>query len=276
MHGLNHITANNRLVKVAWIGIVLSGFCISGVFIWNSVDNWHKNPVATTISTHPIDQVTLPTIYVCPPKNTYTNLNHDLVNIFNTTLTNDQEASLIYFIDELVYQEEQGNAMREIDSLVEEHKFSNWYKGLSKISKPYIGQRFGYPKKLIEFSTFSTHGFIQSPYFGETYQRDKFYEIFDVHITLKNILNKVSLEQKLVLQIEMDLKETVGGEETIQIFNYNGWNKYYVGTFSQTGPLNKTFLFSVPKKDLEIYFSRDLQPDSKVRCNKKLFTGNLV
>ena len=90
IHGLNHIQNSSRFVSIAWTGIVILGFSFSGYLIWQSVDNWNQNPVATTISTYPIEDVTFPMIYVCPPKHTYTNLNQDIIEMQNESLTDDQ------------------------------------------------------------------------------------------------------------------------------------------------------------------------------------------
>ena len=94
IHGLNYIVNSERLIKVVWIGIVTLGFSLSGVLIWHSFENWQKNPVETTISTHPIEKVSFPKIYVCPPKDTYTNLNQDIIDMKNVSLTSDQMEQL--------------------------------------------------------------------------------------------------------------------------------------------------------------------------------------
>ena len=105
IHGLSHIGSTKKLVRVAWIIVVMSGFTIAGYIIWNSLNYWKENPVATTISTYPIEQVSLPKIYVCPPKHTYTNLNQDIVemkdvagNIFDPGLEEGQfeQSSKLY------------------------------------------------------------------------------------------------------------------------------------------------------------------------------------
>ena len=88
-------------MRAAWIVIVLSGFSFAGYLIWESFDNWEQNPVATTVSTHPIDQVTFPKIYVCPPKHTYTNLNYDIMNTVNMSLSDDEINEMKKFVENL-------------------------------------------------------------------------------------------------------------------------------------------------------------------------------
>ena len=202
---------------------MLSGFCFSGYLIWNSVDNWQKNPVATTISTHPIEMVTFPRVYVCPPKGTYTNLNYDIVENSNKLLSNDQVANLTSFINELTYKGEQEHALNDIDSFVEENKFYNWYSGMSTVTKPFYVPRFGQPSQVISHRTSRTSGFIQSPYFGQKFQKNKFYSIMLITIIIKDILLHVSEETKLVLEIQMDMKEVQGGHEDLSVSLMGGW-----------------------------------------------------
>ena len=94
IHGLNHVASTTKLVRVAWVIIVFLCFSLAGALIWQSIDNWKQNPVGTTISTHPIEEITFPKIYVCPPKHTYTNLNQDIVDMQNVTVSEDQLTEL--------------------------------------------------------------------------------------------------------------------------------------------------------------------------------------
>ena len=50
----------------------------------------------------------------------------------------------------------------------------------------------------------------------------------------------MSSEKKLVLHIDMDLKESTGGTEKIEI----SVDREEIGTFSRTGPITKIFEFS--------------------------------
>ena len=47
--------------------------------IFQSLKTWEENPITTTLETLPIEEVLFPKITVCPPKNTYTNQNHDFL-----------------------------------------------------------------------------------------------------------------------------------------------------------------------------------------------------
>ena len=125
IHGLNHIASSARFIRLAWFVIVFLGFSLAGVLIWNSFDNWQQNPVATTISTYPIQQVSFPKIYVCPPKHTYTNLNQDIVDMKNVSLTDDQANEVKTLLELKIEQMEKENIVEETDSFEKENKYYN-------------------------------------------------------------------------------------------------------------------------------------------------------
>ena len=89
IHGLYHISSATRLAKVFWLIIVFGGFSGAGILIYESFNNWQQSPISTTIETLPISQITLPNLTVCPPKNSFLNLNYDLLNSNQLKLDND-------------------------------------------------------------------------------------------------------------------------------------------------------------------------------------------
>ena len=161
--------STTRLIKAAWTAIVFSGFMFAGFLIWESFDNWHRNPVATTISTYPIEMVSFPKIYVCPPKHTYTNLNHDIRSTQNMSLTHEQVDELKSLIDQQIENVEYEKIKKDVDIMVEHAKFYNWYMGLSEMTFPHT-YYYEAVKHNYDFSTWSSQGFIRTPYFGEKYR----------------------------------------------------------------------------------------------------------
>ena len=75
-----------RLIRVLWVCIVIAGFTGAGVLIYQSFDTWAESPITTTIETLPIKDVILPKITVCPPKNSYTDLNSGVMTVDNMTI----------------------------------------------------------------------------------------------------------------------------------------------------------------------------------------------
>ena len=90
IHGLAHISnVSSKTGKALWMAIVIAGFCTAGYLINDSYKEWETTPVTTSISTHPIATLPLPIITICPPENSNTALNVDLVKAGNISLTDD-------------------------------------------------------------------------------------------------------------------------------------------------------------------------------------------
>ena len=79
IHGLTYISTEKKISKLLWIFIVIAGFSTAGLLILQSFKSWAESPVSTTLETLPVSEVPLPRVTVCPPQNTFTNLNFDLI-----------------------------------------------------------------------------------------------------------------------------------------------------------------------------------------------------
>merc|ERR1712018_71592 len=70
--------------------------------IYTSFQSWQVNPISTTIETKSMSEIKFPRVIVCPPRDTYTNLNVDLMKAEKITLNEDARNALLYdFIDVL-------------------------------------------------------------------------------------------------------------------------------------------------------------------------------
>ena len=95
IHGLAYISnVPSKTGKALWLAIVIAGFYTAGYLINSSYEEWESTPVATSISTHPIATLPLPIITICPPENSNTALNVDLVKAGNISLTDDDRRDL--------------------------------------------------------------------------------------------------------------------------------------------------------------------------------------
>ena len=74
--------------------MVCLGFIMAGILIGKSYKEWQEHPVATSITTHPIDDLDFPKVTICPPKNSNTALFHDLVKAGNATLSDERKITL--------------------------------------------------------------------------------------------------------------------------------------------------------------------------------------
>ena len=73
--------------------------------IYQSFQDWNESPVKTTIETLPISEITFPKVTVCPPKNTYTDLNYYLMMTENVTLDSDTRSELTNYAAELLFEQ---------------------------------------------------------------------------------------------------------------------------------------------------------------------------
>ena len=162
IHGLTYISTSRKFAKVFWIIIVVGGFTLAGYMINNSFKSWSERPIKTTLETRPISEITLPKVTVCPPKNTYTDLNYDLLLAENVTLTDELRADLFSYakklVDEHVY-------MNDLDKLQEDNRYYNWYHGYTKmISTAHDKDGVNY-----FISTSAPSGVVTTQYYEEKY-----------------------------------------------------------------------------------------------------------
>ena len=87
IHGLSYISSTRKYLRLFWILIVTIGFGCAANLIFASFKSWAISPVSTTIETLPLSEMKLPKVTVCPPKNTFTDLNYDLMLAENKTFT---------------------------------------------------------------------------------------------------------------------------------------------------------------------------------------------
>ena len=182
IHGLIYISTNTRkCVRIFWAVVVLTGFTLSGILIYESFHDWYKNPVTTTIETRPIKELKLPEITVCPPKNTFTALNYDLIRMNHKKLDNDTIENLSKYTMELLYDQMFDTVMIYLNKLEDKNRYYNWYHGFTMIQllkqTYYSDSGFDY-----RVWTSATSGNISTEHFGDN---------FDADILEKNIRYKI-------------------------------------------------------------------------------------
>lgn len=140
------------------------GFCAAGFLINESFQSWADSPVKTTIETLPISDLKFPKVTVCPPKNTFTDLNYDVTMTENMTLKSEEEFQK--YVTNLV---ENHVFLDEFDELEDNDKFYNWYNGYTWFYiSPQYKKKGSYSYSTTYFlSTSSTSGTISTKYFGE-------------------------------------------------------------------------------------------------------------
>lgn len=173
IHGLTYISTTRKCTRLFWILVVIAGFMGAGFLIEESFASWSESPIRTTIETLPISEIKFPKVVVCPPKNTFTDLNYDLIITYNLTLTDEMRDEMfkdaIKILEDDVFTLSKGSLLEEAD------RFYNWYHGFTEIQSPNVPP-FGVANVLpkIEYNIFTsaTSGVVNTQYYGRKFQSD--------------------------------------------------------------------------------------------------------
>ena len=144
IHGLAYIGSDRTQVRIFWLGVVIAGFTGSFILINQSFSSWAESPITTTIDTLPIYELEFPNVTVCPPRNSFTNLNLDIVRSSKLSLSEGQRQALSEQVSEVVFASHMERKLTTYTECEEEDRYRNQYQGLSKIQLPATRHRGGY------------------------------------------------------------------------------------------------------------------------------------
>ena len=194
MHGLGYIPRTRKYARLFWILTVLAGFSTAGYLIQQSFQSWAESPVKTTVETLPISEITFPKITVCPPRNTFTDLNYDLMAIENVSLADpitelDTNTTVEYEYDifgipvsfnEVKVKTKNDELLDFATEVINDHlyfddwlkmeekdRFYNWYYGYTQISDPKFEVKNFKLRHTI--NTWATSGVMSTQHFGEKF-----------------------------------------------------------------------------------------------------------
>ena len=80
--------------KILWGLIVSLGFLSCGILIYESYVDFKNSPILVSIQTKPIKDLDYPTVTVCPPNDSDTALNYDLMRAKNFSFSEKQRKAL--------------------------------------------------------------------------------------------------------------------------------------------------------------------------------------
>ena len=179
IHGLSYISSSHKYARFFWLLVVALGFTGCGLLINESVKFWKESPVKTGIETFQINKIKLPNLTVCPPKNTFTDLNYDLLMFDNSKLPMEQRDKIFKNAVEII--ETEVFSLTKFSSLNISDNFYNWYHGYSEITTPTINKWSG----LVYLThTSALSGVVSTEYFGQKFKSDLLEEIFDYKIQI--------------------------------------------------------------------------------------------
>ena len=82
IHGLYYIgAAKSQVTRLFWIIIVLSSFFVAAILVESSFSSWKESPFISTSTTLLISNAKFPIVTVCPPEESNTVLNADIIGV---------------------------------------------------------------------------------------------------------------------------------------------------------------------------------------------------
>ena len=203
IHGLAYISTSRKYARLFWVLVVITGFIGAIMIIEKSFDSWSESPVKTTIETLPISDIKFPKLTVCPPRNTFTDLNYDMMMTESITLTEEMRDEMFQYALEVLIQD--SFSQYNWSKIHVEDRFYNWYHGYEKIESTYYSDYSG--KMTIFISNSATSGVATTQYYGEQFrsklvERKLGYDVFvyppknvndNSNVTLHFKIEKVSM-----------------------------------------------------------------------------------
>ena len=143
-----------------------------------SYKDWQDSPVATTTTTHPIENLVLPTVTVCPPDSASFALNHDLLKAGNGSFTVQERENLkeeaVAVILGVAHKE---FAARMVASVNPEN--------VELLAQGFISPPKSYVEDGLEVLVSTLHGTIETPWFGKGFNKEYFLKDRHHHIVLE-------------------------------------------------------------------------------------------
>ena len=249
IHGLSHISTTRKFVRIFWIWVVLSGFIAAAILIYHSVQNWAQSPVKTTISTLPITDLRFPKVTVCPPKDTFTNLNFDLLLTKNLTLNNDTRSMFADYAFELLHDSFYSEVIQNVSIISDEDRYYNWYHGFTRLDLPFWQDtQLEYP-----VYTAAASGAISTKYFQRKFDASK----IDLNLRFSLIITTPPLAQSnenVTLYYEMEKISLQDLSSGLELYYFDGYgylkqeDKYI--TVNITAP-KKSYYVNLDRKKVQ-------------------------
>ena len=229
----------------------------------------------TTIETRSIEEMTFPKVTVCPPKNTYTDLNYDLVMTKNKTLNETIRNELTYYALELLNDNLHNTIMKNLSMLHEDNRFHNWYHGYTQVVVPYVNEQFSdlggtpYAAVVHDVATSAVSGTISTQYFGDKFDADKVETYFIYRILLLRPENTIS-DTNVTLHIDFErisMKNLASDSITIVGHDQeNGDESHIVKKINDVEPGKSVLVALIRRATLDEIKNQKLESMPGFRC----------
>ena len=112
-------------------------FLGAGSLISKSYSGWQLSPIATSISTHSLKDLDFPTVAVCPPENSNTALNYDLLRAANYSFSKKDRERLTEAIWDNFVDKEHRSFADEMIAAANPGELEQMYNGYHSVPTPY-------------------------------------------------------------------------------------------------------------------------------------------
>ena len=204
IHGLNYISIGRKWSRLFWILVVIGGFSGAGYLIHLSFDNWNQSPISTTIETLPISQITFPNVTVCPPENSYLDLNYDIMKSNETKIDQETREELFENSKEIIQENFFKEMMKNLSKLEDSDRFYNWYHGYTQVQFPFYFDDYNRLNYIVE--AWAKSGNISTKYFGESFHDSKVDG--NIYVAIKVNVPE-SAKKKANITLNFDIKKNV-------------------------------------------------------------------
>ena len=152
---------------------------MAGILIGKSYKDWQKNPITTSITTHPIDDLDFPHVTICPPRDSNTALYHDLAKAGNGTLSDKNRETLKKAAYEILMEQSHKEFVKNMLPTSNMGNMNQVLQGFHSLPEPFNHEN-GF-----EIKMWNTNGTITTPWFGEDYVDEYYKEDREFHMVLK-------------------------------------------------------------------------------------------
>ena len=223
---LSIVSSQTKSAKIVWLLVVCLGFIGAGILIGKSYIEWQENPIATSITTRPIDDLEFPKVTVCPPKDSNTALYHDLVKAGNRSLSDDERKTLRRASHQIFTEQAHKQYVKKMSALSQMGNILQVFQGFQSLPTPY-NEEHGLKIKMRSLNGTITTPWFEKDYVDEFYQWDRdFLIVLDLPSDIKDLVGKGSL----TINLEVDTREDQGWVEEVHLlpnFTLHTEKKYW-------------------------------------------------
>ena len=173
-----------------------------------------ENPIATSITNYPNDDLDFPKVTICPPKDSNAALYHDLVKAGNGTISDENRATLRRALYGIFTKQAHKNYAKKMRATMHMGNMDQVFHGIHSLPSPY-NEENGLKIKMWNLNGTITTPWFQSGYVEDYYKEDReFLMVLELPEDIKDQVDNGSL----IIELDVDTKEEQGRFEEVNLF----------------------------------------------------------